>query len=220
MKIQAGQTAAITGGASGIGFSIAEALADKGVNLALADIEAGALERAAAEFEAKGVQVLAQVADVSDADDFARYADAVKSRFGTPDLLFNNAGVGGGGPMDRITLDDWRWVIGVNLFGVVHGIDAFLKDMTDSGKPGHIVNTASAAGLICDRLSVRYGPTTGRRIVAMVALLNSALFLVLGIDVADERLAIAGLSLAVAFLLCTEVAYWSASMDAAKKTVT
>jgi ACS family glucarate transporter-like MFS transporter len=72
---------------------------------------------------------------------------------------------------------------------------------------------APAAGVICDRLSLRHGPTLGRRIVAMVALLNSALFLVLGIDVANQNLAIAGLSLAVAFLLCTEVAYWSASMD-------
>jgi ACS family glucarate transporter-like MFS transporter len=72
---------------------------------------------------------------------------------------------------------------------------------------------APAAGVICDRLSVRHGPTIGRRIVAMVALVSSALFLVLGIDVADQTLAVAGLSLAVAFLLCTEVAYWSASMD-------
>ena len=72
---------------------------------------------------------------------------------------------------------------------------------------------APAAGVICDRLSIRYGPTLGRRIVATVALLSSALFLVLGIDVADQTLAVAGLSLAVAFLLCTEVAYWSASMD-------
>src|SRR5688500_1512173 len=72
---------------------------------------------------------------------------------------------------------------------------------------------APAAGLICDRLSIRYGPTIGRRIVAMIALVSSALFLVLGIDVADQTLAVAGLSLAVAFLLCSEVAYWSASMD-------
>jgi ACS family glucarate transporter-like MFS transporter len=72
---------------------------------------------------------------------------------------------------------------------------------------------APAAGLICDRLSIRYGPTVGRRVVAMTALCSSALFLVLGVDVADQTLAIAGLSLAVAFLLCTEVAYWSASMD-------
>jgi NAD(P)-dependent dehydrogenase (short-subunit alcohol dehydrogenase family) len=160
MKIQAGQVAVVTGGASGIGLSIAASLADRGVQLALADIEAPALDRAAATLKAKGVQVLAQATDVSDARDFARFADAVRSRFGTPDLLFNNAGVGGGGgPMNRITLDDWRWVIGVNLFGVVHGIEAFLNDMIEAGKPGHIVNTASVAGLICEAWMGPYNAT-------------------------------------------------------------
>jgi NAD(P)-dependent dehydrogenase (short-subunit alcohol dehydrogenase family) len=160
MKILAGQVAVITGGASGIGYSIAASLADKGVHLALADIEAPALDRAAGALEAEGVQVLAQATDVSDEKDFARFADAVRSRFGTPDLLFNNAGVGGGGgPMNKITLDDWRWVIGVNLFGVVHGIEAFLDDMIVSEKPAHIINTASVAGLTCESWMGPYNAT-------------------------------------------------------------
>lgn len=160
MKIQAGQVAVVTGGASGIGLSIAAALADRGVHLALADIEAPALEVAAASLESKGVQVLPRVTDVADARDFGEFAEAVRSRFGTPDLLFNNAGVGGGGgPMNQITLDDWRWVIGVNLFGVVHGIESFLNEMIAAGKPAHIVNTASVAGLVCEAWMGPYNAT-------------------------------------------------------------
>ena len=159
MKIKAGQVAVITGGASGIGFSIAEGLAGKGVKLALADIEESALERAAGELEAKGVEVLKEVVDVSKAEEMRRFADSVKARFGVPQLLFNNAGVGGGGPLDQVTLDEWQWVVGVNLFGVVHGLDVFLSDMIASATPSHIVNTASVAGLICEAWMGPYNAT-------------------------------------------------------------
>jgi len=150
MKLEAGQVAVVTGGASGIGFAIAEALAARGVNLAIADIETAALESAVESLSSKGVEVMGESVDVASADAVSAFAAKVTGRFGTPQLLFNNAGVGGGGPIAELKLDDWRWVLGVNLNGVIHGLDAFLSDMMAAGKPAHVVNTASVAGLVCE----------------------------------------------------------------------
>lgn len=144
-----GRTAVITGGASGIGLAVATALAAEGANLVLADIEEAPLRDVVAEFESKGTPVLGVRADVSKKDDVWELAAAAKERFGNVHVLFNNAGVGGGGPVaDGDNLPQWEWVIGVDLFGVLYGIKAFAADMIAHNEPCHIVNTASMAGLL------------------------------------------------------------------------
>ncbi|WP_374304418.1 SDR family NAD(P)-dependent oxidoreductase [Ferrovibrio sp.] len=155
MKIETGQVAVITGGASGIGFALAKALLARGVQIALVDIEAPALTEAAAELSAQqpGGNVAAFTADVSDAATMTALANEVASRFGGVDLLVNNAGVGGLlGPIWDSHPNDWPWVFGVNVFGVVNGLRAFLPGMLARERagqhaPGHVLNVASLAGL-------------------------------------------------------------------------
>jgi NAD(P)-dependent dehydrogenase (short-subunit alcohol dehydrogenase family) len=151
MKNYAGKTAVITGGASGFGLEVARIAAARGMNLVLCDVQADALERAAAEFE--GHAVLAQRVDVAKAAEMEALAAAVKQRFGAPNFVFNNAGVGSGGLIWENTEADWEWVLGVNLMGVVHGIRLFTPMMlaaaaADPEFEGHIVNTASMAGVV------------------------------------------------------------------------
>ncbi|MDX2382225.1 MAG: SDR family NAD(P)-dependent oxidoreductase [Acidimicrobiia bacterium] len=144
-----GRTAVITGGASGIGLAVATGLAAEGMNLVLADIEEGPLSNTVADIEANGTSVIGVRTDVSKRDDVLALAAAAKERFGNVHVLFNNAGVGGGGGVaDPDNLDMWEWVIGVDLFGVLYGIKAFASDMIAHGEPCHIVNTASMAGLL------------------------------------------------------------------------
>lgn len=159
MKIETGQVAVITGGASGIGFALAKALFARGVSIALVDIEAPALNAAAEELGAQqpGGNVAAFTADVSDAATMTALAHEVASRFGGVDLLVNNAGVGGLlGPIWDSHPNDWPWVFGVNVFGVVNGLRAFLPGMLarertasqdNSRAAGHVLNVASLAGL-------------------------------------------------------------------------
>ena len=146
----AGKTAVVTGAASGIGRAIAEHALGLGCNLALADVEADALEAVARGLRDRGGDVLAVRADVSVPDDVIALARRTVARFGDVSFLFNNAGVGVVGPrVWERTSEDWRWVLGVNLWGVVHGIQAFLPIMMEQESgPAHIVNTASAAGLL------------------------------------------------------------------------
>ena len=143
-----GRTAVITGGASGIGLALATRLAAEGMNLVLADIEEGPLGEAVAGFESGGTAVIGLRTDVSVRDDVLALAAAASERFGNVHLLFNNAGVGGGGPVADPDIEMWEWVIGVDLFGVLYGIKAFAGDMIAHGEPCHIVNTASMAGLL------------------------------------------------------------------------
>lgn len=144
-----GRTAVITGGASGIGLATAERLGREGMNLMLADIEAPVLEREVARLEAEGVSVAGTVTDTADHASVLALAEATAHRFGDVHVLFNNAGVGGGGPMlEPDDLDVWDWTLGVNLLGVVHGIKAFGPAMVAHGEESHIVNTASMAGLL------------------------------------------------------------------------
>jgi len=144
-----GRTAVITGGASGIGLAVARRLGREGMNLVLADIEQPALDEVVAEFEAAGVPVIGVDTDVSDVEAVRRLAAATADRFGNVHVLFNNAGVGGGGPiLEPDDLDIWNWVLGVDLFGVLHGIKVFGPAMVAHGEPCHIVNTASMAGLM------------------------------------------------------------------------
>jgi len=135
----------ITGGASGIGLALAGAFAREGAHLVVADIEAEALERACAVLPA---DTLAIVTDVSKAADVDHLAEATLERFGRVDVLCNNAGVTTFNRLEHQTLDDWHWVVDVNLWGVVHGVRAFVPIMRAQGTPAHVVNTASAAGLV------------------------------------------------------------------------
>ncbi|WP_300304159.1 SDR family NAD(P)-dependent oxidoreductase, partial [Ferrovibrio sp.] len=152
MKIATGQVAVITGGASGIGFALAQALATRGLQIALVDVEAPALDAAADALREHGAGVAAFAADVSDATTMTALAHEIASRFGGVDLLINNAGVGGQlGPLWDSHPNDWSWVFGVNVFGVVNGLRAFLPLMLARERaghtPGHVLNVASLAGL-------------------------------------------------------------------------
>ena len=141
-------TAVVTGAASGIGLAMAKRFAAAGMNVVMADIEADALKLAAEEVAGGGSSVVARETDVSDPGSMGELAREAVDRFGTVNLLCNNAGVsGGGGPIWSATPDDWTWVLGVNLMGVVNGIRAFLPGMLASGRPGHVVNTSSVLGL-------------------------------------------------------------------------
>ncbi|NVN87585.1 MAG: SDR family NAD(P)-dependent oxidoreductase [Rhodopseudomonas sp.] len=147
MKLEAGQVAVVTGAASGIGFAIATALGQRGLAVALADIEAKALDQASRRLQAEGIDAQPFVCDVADASAVETLAAAVMARFGRVDLLVNNAGVGGFlGPLWDSHPNDWSWAFGVNVFGVVNGLRAFLPRML-AGKGGHVVNVASLAGL-------------------------------------------------------------------------
>jgi NAD(P)-dependent dehydrogenase (short-subunit alcohol dehydrogenase family) len=141
-----GKTAVITGAASGIGRALAQRAGAEGMRLVLADIEPEPLEQVAAELVAGGVEVVARVTDVSDGDQVDQLGRVAVEAFGAVHLVCNNAGVGGGGLMESLTEADWQWVLGVNLWGVIHGMRVFLPMLTAQGE-GHVVNTASVAGL-------------------------------------------------------------------------
>ena len=148
-----GKTAVLTGAGSGFGLECARIGAKLGMNLVLVDVQQDALNKAEAEMTAQGAQVLARKVDVSSAAEMEALAAAVKARFGAPHFVFNNAGVGSGGLVWENSVADWNWVLGVNLWGVVHGVRLFTPMMleaakADSSYQGHIVNTASMAGLL------------------------------------------------------------------------
>ncbi len=147
MQLGHGQTAVVTGAASGIGLALTQRFAAAGMNVVLADVETGALERAAAEVGAAGGSgdVVARVVDVRHAGEVDALAAAVIERFGAVHVMCNNAGVAGGGDAWFGPINTWEWTIGVNLYGVIHGVRAFLPHLLASG--GHLVNTASMAGL-------------------------------------------------------------------------
>ncbi|MBI1843839.1 MAG: SDR family NAD(P)-dependent oxidoreductase [Actinobacteria bacterium] len=147
MKDLKGKTAVVTGAASGIGRAVAEKLAGEGMNVVLADIEEKSLKAAAKEMKANGATVLAVPTDVSKGDSVDALAEATLKKFGAVHVLHNNAGVGAGGMSWELTTEDWEWVLGVNLWGVIHGIRAFVPHMVAQNE-GHVVNTASMAGLI------------------------------------------------------------------------
>ena len=149
----AGKTAVLTGAGSGFGLECARIGARRGMKLVLVDVQQDALDKAAAELQAAGAEVLALQVDVSDAGQMAHLAHRVQDRFGAPHFVFNNAGVGAGGLVWENTVQDWEWVLGVNLWGVIHGVRLFTPLMLaaaqkDPAYRGHIVNTASMAGLL------------------------------------------------------------------------
>jgi NAD(P)-dependent dehydrogenase (short-subunit alcohol dehydrogenase family) len=142
-----GKTAFVTGGASGIGFALCEAFLAAKMKVAVVDIETDALADAVKTLAALGGEVRGVPCDVTDPDSVADAAEATFAAFGHVHVVCNNAGVGDGGGIDKILLDNWRWVIDVNLMGVLHGIRTFLPHIRAHGEGGHIINTASMAGL-------------------------------------------------------------------------
>jgi len=142
-----GKVAVVTGGASGIGRAMAERFAAEGMKVVLADIEEGALARAESEMRAAGATVASKRTDVSQGEDVEALARFTVDTFGAVHVLCNNAGVGVGGNSWQQTEADWEWVLGVNLWGVIHGIRAFVPIMLEQGDECHVVNTASGAGL-------------------------------------------------------------------------
>jgi len=148
MKDFQNKVAVVTGAASGIGRALAGKSAQEGMKVVLADVEESALKQAEEELKASGAEVLAMRTDVSQAGDVETLAQKAFDTYGAVHLLFNNAGVAGGTTILESSLADWQWVLGVNLWGVIHGIHAFVPRMLAQDSEGHIVNTASALGLV------------------------------------------------------------------------
>jgi NAD(P)-dependent dehydrogenase (short-subunit alcohol dehydrogenase family) len=142
-----GRVAVITGGASGIGLGLAHRFAAEGMKLVIGDVETAALDDAVATLRGKGAEVLGVVTDVADPDQVQALADAAVSRFGGVHVCCNNAGVGTGGLSWEIPRATWEWVLGVNLWGVIHGIRTFVPLLVQQPE-AHVVNTASIAGLV------------------------------------------------------------------------
>lgn len=148
MKQFRDRTAVITGAASGIGLELARRAAAEGMNLVLADIEAAKLDAAAASLGIDAKHILAQRTDASREDEIAALADAAFARFGGVHLLCNNAGVGLTRVAWELTTADWNWVLGVDLWSVIHGVQHFVPRMLKQAEGGHVVNTSSVAGLL------------------------------------------------------------------------
>ena len=147
MRELAGKTAFVTGGAAGIGLALGRAFARSGMKVMLADIETDALQAAVKSLQEISPDIRGTICDVADAESVERAAQASFDAFGRVHVVCNNAGVAAGGGIDHISLDNWRWVIDVNLMGVLHGIKSFLPHIRAHGEGGHIVNTASMAGM-------------------------------------------------------------------------
>ncbi|HMN21127.1 MAG TPA: SDR family oxidoreductase [Ottowia sp.] len=148
-----GKTAVLTGAGSGFGLACARIGAARGMNLVLVDVQQDALDQATQELTAAGAQVMARRVDVSSAAQMEALAAEVRQRFGAPHFVFNNAGVGAGGLLWENTVADWDWVLGVDLWGVIHGVRLFVPMMLEAAARdpawrGHVTNTASMAGLV------------------------------------------------------------------------
>jgi NAD(P)-dependent dehydrogenase (short-subunit alcohol dehydrogenase family) len=146
-----GRTAVVTGGASGIGRALILRFARDGANVVVADVDEPGMASVAGEAQALGVKAVAVRTDVSERSDVEALAARAFEVFGAVHVLCNNAGVAAWGGIESATHRDWQWVLGVNLWGVIHGVEAFVPRMIARGEPGHIVNTASMAGLIASK---------------------------------------------------------------------
>ena len=164
-----GSVAVVTGGASGIGFALARRFAAEKMKIVLADVERGALEKAAEQLRGTGADVLEVVTDVSDGEALEELARRTVERFGKANVLCNNAGVQRSAPTWSLSMHEWKWMIDVNLLGVVHGIRAFVPRMLAQGDPCHVINTASFGGLISAPFMSAYAATK----FAVVALSES-----------------------------------------------
>ncbi|MFB6629671.1 SDR family NAD(P)-dependent oxidoreductase [Streptomyces sp. NPDC056362] len=169
MELRQGQVAVVTGAASGIGRAMARRFAAEGLAVVLGDVERAALEEAAEELAAGGARVLARTVDVSDPDQVKAFADAAFDAFGAVHVLCNNAGVGSGaeGRMWEHEPNDWKWAFSVNVWGVFHGIQAFVPRMLAGGEPGHVVNTSSGDGGIAPLPTASVYAVTKAAVVTM-----------------------------------------------------
>jgi NAD(P)-dependent dehydrogenase (short-subunit alcohol dehydrogenase family) len=148
MENLAGKVAVITGGASGIGFATAKALAAKGAKIVIADIEAAALDKAVTALSSSGGKVAGVFCDVANLASVQHLADQAFSKMGAVHIVFNNAGVAVGGPIIEMKHSDWEWIIKVDLWGPIHGVEVFLPRMIEQRQGGHMLFTASFAGLV------------------------------------------------------------------------
>ncbi|MHC0431351.1 SDR family NAD(P)-dependent oxidoreductase [Streptomyces sp. O3] len=169
MRLGAGQVAVVTGAASGIGLAMARRFAADGLKVVLADVEEGALEKATAALRADGADVHARVVDVADRASVQALADTAYETYGAVHVLCNNAGVGSGaeGRMWEHEPNDWKWAFAVNVWGVFHGIQAFLPRMIAAGGPGHVVNTSSGDGGIAPLPTASVYAVTKAAVVTM-----------------------------------------------------
>ncbi|MEV5611412.1 SDR family NAD(P)-dependent oxidoreductase [Streptomyces sp. NPDC052225] len=169
MRLEAGQVAVVTGAASGIGLAMARRFAADGLKVVLADVEKGALESAAGELRADGATVHARVVDVGERDQVMALAEDTYATFGACHVLCNNAGVGSGaeGRMWEHEPNDWKWAFNVNVWGVFHGIQAFVPRMIAGGEPGHVVNTSSGDGGIAPLPTASVYAVTKAAVVTM-----------------------------------------------------
>jgi NAD(P)-dependent dehydrogenase (short-subunit alcohol dehydrogenase family) len=154
-----GKVAVVTGAASGIGRAMAERFAAEGMKVVLADVEETALAGVKDALAGRGATVVAVKTDVSKAEDVERLAQETLKAFGAVHVVCNNAGVAAAGPAWEMTLADWQWVLGVNLWGVIHGVRTFVPIMLRQGTEGHVVNTASMAGLASGPMMSIYNVT-------------------------------------------------------------
>jgi len=154
-----GKTALVTGAASGIGRATALALARAGADLAVCDLNEAGLEETAAAIRSLGRRALARRVDVARADDVRAFADAVHAEHEAVDVLVNNAGVGLGAGFLDTSLEDWQWILSINLWGVIHGCHFFLPPMVRRGRGGHVVNVSSAAGFLATAQLAAYSAT-------------------------------------------------------------
>jgi NAD(P)-dependent dehydrogenase (short-subunit alcohol dehydrogenase family) len=169
-----GKVVVVTGAGSGIGRATARLLARRGAKVHVADLDGAAAQAVVDEIAAERGRAVAHTVDVSDAGAVEALAGAVYSREPAVDVLHNNAGIGHAGPVQDTTLEDWRRVVEVNLMGVVHGVHAFVPRLLAQGRPAHIVNTASMAGLLPTAQLVPYS-TTKHAVVGLSQSLNAEL---------------------------------------------
>lgn len=154
-----GKTALVTGGASGIGKATALAFARRGANLILCDVNEAGLAETEQQIRAMGRDVLAQRVDVANRDEMRNFADTVHARVDAIDILMNNAGVALGAGMLDTTVEDWDWIVGINLWGVIHGCHYFVPAMVKRGRGGHVINVSSTAGYVAGEALLAYSTT-------------------------------------------------------------
>lgn len=174
MKEFQDKVAVITGAAGGIGLALAKMAASQGMKVVLADIEEKNLASNVNALKSQGSKAVAHITDVSEADQVQGLADRALSEFGSVDLVFNNAGVLVDGKCWERTVEDWQWIMGVNLWGVIHGVRTFIPIMLDQGTPCHMVNTSSQAGLTVGPYLAPYN-VTKEGVVALTETLHHEL---------------------------------------------
>lgn len=154
-----GKTAFVTGGASGLGLAMAKSMAARGAKLMLADIDEARLRESGLQLKAEGYEVETCICDVADAQSVQAAAEATIQAFGAVHIVVNNAGVALGGQAGQTALEDWKWIVDINLMGVVHGVETFLPLIRQNAEGGHIVNVASMAGLAASAAMAPYHAT-------------------------------------------------------------